>query len=692
MQWNNGERESFKNAIRELIRQVDECIARDNKTQKGKISSTDTTIKGIKDFLSFLETYGYRFNVGIGNMGGFLNSKSYIIFAPSKILRQDCVNSEKLSAQRGVYIYLYYGGYFENNPHLGLSFGFPKGDIENSRCKAVNEMEKHLDKYVFKYTKQEFEFDKIIDDFITMCEYFSSFESSDFRVENNAAQNPNMAKDIAESKNIPLNQILYGPPGTGKTYHTIDKALEILFAWKEIGSIPQERDEKKKIFNDFISDEQIAFVTFHQSYGYEDFVEGIRPRLSGENDESQISEKMEYEIKDGIFKSMCKKANENYEKSQKDSSEVKREIELDDLLEQYATYIEDELKEGKEPKFESKEWTTKMKIQGVHRLQNGDFSSIVIGVSNDSNSMQRLSQKVIKRDYEKFKSGEIKDWNDIRPSYESKSHRHGNAGYYFTLYESIAEFEKTHYQTSTIPALESTLDNRLKPYILIIDEINRGNISKILGELITLLEPSKRKGESEALEVTLPYSQEPFSVPNNLYIIGTMNTADRSIALLDTALRRRFEFIEMMPDSSVLENESCDGVDLCRLLDSINKRISFLLDREHQIGHSYLLNVGSLENLRAAFSKKILPLLQEYFYDDYAKINAVLNNNEMIKSQTQQDLGIKLDDEFVDSQKKVWSITDSSSWTQWQFQKIYDTNAKPAESKESPESSNEPSE
>ena len=488
---------------------------------------------------------------------------------------------------------------------------------------------------------------------------------------------------------IPLNQILYGPPGTGKTYHTIDKALEILFAWKEIDFIPQERDEKKKIFNDFISDEQIAFVTFHQSYGYEDFVEGIRPRLNG-----QKSDTVEYEIKDGIFKDMCQKASENYEnyeKSLKNPSEVKREIELDDLLKQYADYVENELQEGKNPKFESKKWTTNMKIQDTHRLQNGDFNSITIGVKGSSYRVW-LSQKIIKRDYEKFKSGEIKDWNDIRPSYESKSHRHANAGYYFTLYESIVEFEKTHYQTSTIPTLESTLDNRLKPYILIIDEINRGNISKILGELITLLEPSKRKGKSEALEVTLPYSQEPFSVPKNLYIIGTMNTADRSIALLDTALRRRFEFIEMMPDSSVLENESCDGVDLCRLLDSINKRISFLLDREHQIGHSYLLNVGSLENLRTAFSKKILPLLQEYFYDDYAKINAVLNNNEMIKSQTQQDLGIKLDDEFVDSQKKVWSITDSSSWAQWQFQKIYDTNAKPAESKGSPESSNEPSE
>lgn len=468
-------------------------------------------------------------------------------------------------------------------------------------------------------------------------------------------------------KNIPLNQILYGPPGTGKTYHTIDKALEILCERGEIDSIPQERDEKKALFNECMEQGQIGFVTFHQSYGYEDFVEGIRPRLSGENDESQISEKMEYEIKDGIFKSMCKKANENYEKSQKDSSEVKREIELDDLLEQYATYIEYELKEGKEPKFEPKEWTTKMKIQGVHRLQNGDFSSIMIGTNKDSGVMQRLTQKVIKRDYEKFKNGEIKDWNDIKPSYESKSHRHGNAGYYFTLYESIAEFEKTHYQVSTIPTLESTFDNRLKPYILIIDEINRGNISKILGELITLLEPSKRKGNDEALEVKLPYSQEPFSVPNNLYIIGTMNTADRSIALLDTALRRRFEFIEMLPDSKELST-NCDGINLQKLLEAMNNRIEFLLDRERSIGHAFFIGVTNLNDLQAVFKHKILPLLQEYFYDDYAKINAVLNDNGMLESKK---MNIQSLEEFVDREKQIWKITDSSEWSMDTFQTIY---------------------
>ena len=496
--------------------------------------------------------------------------------------------------------------------------------------------------------------------------------------------------------NIPLNQILYGPPGTGKTYHTIDKALEILFAWKEIGSIPQERDEKKKIFNDFISDEQIAFVTFHQSYGYEDFVEGIRPRLSGENDESQISEKMEYEIKDGIFKRMCKKANENYENSQKTEEQIKQDMELDDLIKAYVDYVREQCDKRDYVSLKDEHINTDKNIIDVQSYKTGNFSfNVAIGLDT---KRDYLTKDKIKSNYEKFKNNEIKSWENIigiDDKYTKKL--------YFSLLKRLKEFENKKHENFTESNTEN-IDNHLKPYILIIDEINRGNISKILGELITLLEHSKRKGKSEALEVTLPYSQEPFSVPKNLYIIGTMNTADRSIALLDTALRRRFEFIEMLPNPKELEKISCDDgeIDLKELLKAMNNRIEFLLDRERTIGHSFFFEKAvergieqyelTLTDLKAVFKNKILPLLQEYFYDDYAKINAVLNDNGMIKSQTQQDLGIKLDDEFVDSQKKVWSITDSSSWAQWQFQKIYDTNAKPAESKESPESSNEPSE
>ena len=191
--------------------------------------------------------------------------------------------------------------------------------------------------------------------------------------------------------------------------------------------------------------------------------------------------------------------------------------------------------------------------------------------------------------------------------------------------------------------------------------------------MFTLLEPSKRKGENEALEVTLPYSQEPFSVLNNLYIIGTMNTADRSIALLDTALRRRFEFIEMMPDSSKLEKISCDNgeIDLKELLKAMNNRIEFLLDRERIIGHAFFYRCKNLSDLKTVFKNKILPLLQEYFYDDYVKINVVLNNNGMLESKTMSDMKISLSDDFVDNEKKIWKITDSSKWDIETFQTIY---------------------
>lgn len=154
-------------------------------------------------------------------------------------------------------------------------------------------------------------------------------------------------------------------------------------------------------------------------------------------------------------------------------------------------------------------------------------------------------------------------------------------------------------------------------YVLIIDEINRGNISKIFGELISLIEPSKREGESEELEVILPYSKENLTIPKNLYIIGTMNTADRSIALLDIALRRRFNFIEIMPQYDILKNEKIENIELDLLLSTINERIEFLLDREHIIGHSYFLNINTFEDLVQVFRNSIIPLLQEYFYDDF---------------------------------------------------------------------------
>src|SRR5690606_35547532 len=174
-----------------------------------------------------------------------------------------------------------------------------------------------------------------------------------------------------------------------------------------------------------------------------------------------------------------------------------------------------------------------------------------------------------------------------------------------------------------------TVETTLPPkkHVLIIDEINRGNVSAIFGELITLLEEDKRKGNKEQTEVTLPYSKDKFSVPNNVYIIGTMNTADRSVEALDTALRRRFSFIEMQPNPNILLDSEYQDVNLKQLLETINQRIEILIDKDHQIGHSYFIGIQNLDDLKLVFKDKIIPLLEEYFYGDFGKIGLVLGSN-----------------------------------------------------------------
>lgn len=285
---------------------------------------------------------------------------------------------------------------------------------------------------------------------------------------------------------IPLNQILYGPPGTGKTYATVERALEI-FVQAGLRNSGNTRQEQLRCFNNLVQDGHIRFVTFHQSFCYEDFVEGIRAVT---DDDGKIS----YEVKDGIFKELCTEAR-------------------------------------------------------------------------------------------------------------------GTAGEAVSL-----------------------------PYVLIIDEINRGNVSRIFGELITLLEDSHRASldkdsyQRDTVTVRLPYSRDSFSVPENIYIIGTMNTADQSLTGLDVALRRRFAFTEMPPRPELLQSRRLEGttVTLGDLLDCLNQRIAALLDKEHCLGHAYFMGLGdsvSVAELSDVFKKHIVPLLEEYFFADWEKIQWVLNDH-----------------------------------------------------------------
>lgn len=211
-------------------------------------------------------------------------------------------------------------------------------------------------------------------------------------------------------------------------------------------------------------------------------------------------------------------------------------------------------------------------------------------------------------------------------------------------------------------------------YVLIIDEINRGNIARIFGELITLIEDSKRIGRHDEARVTLPGSKADFGVPAKLHVLGTMNTADRSIALLDTALRRRFVFEEMMPDpdhSGIATD--IDGIDCGRLLKAMNRRIAALLDREHQIGHTYLLRVDTVAALAATFRNRIMPLLQEYFYDDWEKIAAVLNDNGFVgTAKPPMDL---VNRGLVNSGRNVYDMapSDHAGWTDAAaYRKVYE--------------------
>lgn len=394
---------------------------------------------------------------------------------------------------------------------------------------------------------------------------------------------------------VKKNTILYGPPGTGKTYNTVCYAVAVVEN-KPIEDIMAEAEEDGGYYevfnryNEYKNQGLIEFTTFHQSYGYEEFIEGIKPVI-GDKDEIQ------YKVESGLFKKFCEKVGGNK------SFDEAWEALLEATRENDNRYI-----------FTRRTGT---KISVEFRDEN----SFVVKWNGPTQTKNILSKTNIKKQWEEN-------------NYSQREALIGGTKWLFDANQAVIDELIAKYELMT----EGT-DNTHNNYVFIIDEINRGNISKIFGELITLIEPSKRDGEKEGLKAALPYSKKLFGIPENVYILGTMNTADRSIALLDTALRRRFDFVEMMPDAEILNEVVVDGIEISKMLAKMNERIAVLFDREHTIGHAYFIDLKNSSNMKTLadiFKNKIIPLLQEYFYEDYERIRLVLADNQVEKTETEK--------------------------------------------------------
>ncbi|MCU0390239.1 MAG: AAA family ATPase [Thermoflexibacter sp.] len=366
------------------------------------------------------------------------------------------------------------------------------------------------------------------------------------------------------------NIIFYGTSGTGKTYQSVVKALEIIAG---VAHYDQQLYEYYHRLG------QIEFVSFHQSFSYQEFVEGISAETQGKH--------IRYFVKDGIFKIISQRALENQQLAQQQADLVPFEKVFDVFM---------------LPIFEGKQEKIEIKMQ--HKsfyvvADNGD----TIDIENHArNPYYSLNKKVLR---DRYLTGSLKT---------DKRYTHW---YNFFAIELLKIAKKWQEEREKIAP---------QNFVIIIDEINRANISKVFGELLTLIEESKRIGADEAKTVRLPYSNDDFGIPKNLYIIGTMNTSDRSIAHLDIALRRRFEFIEMPTRPELLTGKIIDGIDLEKLLKRINERITFLSDQNHAIGHTFFYNIENIEQLAQLFVFRLIPLLQEYFYDQWEKIAMILSN------------------------------------------------------------------
>jgi 5-methylcytosine-specific restriction protein B len=476
-----------------------------------------------------------------------------------------------------------------------------------------------------------------------------------------------------------LNTILYGPPGTGKTYNTIKMAAEIINQ-PELDKVKQEikdasdkvkpekewtDDERKKyselyykkceqIFQEGRKNGQIEFVTFHQNYSYEDFIEGLRPTRTGQ-----------IEIEDGIFMRAAVNAAKHLPKKELPIPKYDENYTLklfDRLLYEYFRRISETVR-----------------LSGSYNFAQFSNSPTTFAGTTD----EMFNNHILKAKYSNRKPDSIDRaslfvlfkycfieknnyaYNTLKDSLEVKAVDHiWNNIYQDFIVVFIGATLSREYIVAKdkflrYPYHQLTNDEKVTSpkTVLIIDEINRGNISKVFGEAITLIEDDKRLGAKHELQITLPYSKDKFGIPLNLYIIGTMNTADRSIALVDLALRRRFEFVEMMPKPDLLKTK-VEGIELDELLKTMNDRIEYLKDRNHLIGHAYFMDCTTVDNVAEVLRKKIIPLLQEYFFDDWGQICLVLGDGENQKKDV--TLKIILGVKDLDS-KTILGYEDSDS-------------------------------
>ena len=392
------------------------------------------------------------------------------------------------------------------------------------------------------------------------------------------------AKNI--KMNHPLNTILYGPPGTGKTYNSIMRAAEIIEG-RKISSY----SEALNIFNANLHD-KIEFITFHQNYSYEDFIQGLRPET--DNNSSLVFNK-----KDGVFKNIADKALENLKLVQKAPNELTNEARFNKALEIFSDKL-----------LESDDDFMINDTAFIFEVEEDSYRYTGKKWTNHANGLRMKFS-----DLKEFYRSNVKSRKDVKKLKTISGLANQHATYYYLVYSEILKLlpNKTEVPQRVIR----------KNYVIIIDEINRANISRVFGELITLIEPDKRSHGTIPLEARLP-SGDPFIVPSNLYIIGTMNTADKSIALLDIALRRRFEFEPMYPKYEIEGQEIYD----IEILQMINEQIIKSKGHDFQIGHSYFM--GENKDLVNRMNKKVIPLLLEYYMNDEKEVKKILNSAGLI--------------------------------------------------------------